>query len=812
VSASPVPPDGEIILYQAADGRTRIECRFQEETLWLTQALITDLFQKDVRTINEHLQNVYAENELDAKATIRKFRIVRREGMREVAREIEHYSLDAILAVGYRVRSERGTQFRRWATERLREYLVKGFTMDDQRLKNPPVEGSGVPDYFDELLERIRDIRASERRMYLRVKEIFALAGDYDAAKPSTMEFFEIIHNKLHFAATGHTAAELIKRRADHALANMGLTTWKGDVVRKQDVTVAKNYLTQEEISELNRIVTVWLDFAEDQARRRKQVFLKDWETKLKDFLAFNDRAVLTNAGSVSKNVADSHAEAEYDAFAARRRMKEKEKLLKFETKLKFIFSHSALREGWDNPNVFQICALREVGTERERRQTIGRGLRLCVNQKGDRLRGFDVNTLTVIATESYEQFAENLQKEIEQDTGIRFGVVEKHQFASIAIPDPSGKPTALGVAKSEAIWTNLKQQGLLDAKGKIQPTLRTALKEGTLTLPPEYAPHLPKVAEVLRKLAGRLEIKNADERKTIRTRQAILHSEEFKALWDRIKHKTTYRVEFDNEALIKTCSKAIENGPPIAKTRLQWRKAELSIGKSGVDTKETESATAIVFDEHDIPLPDVLTDLQDKTQLTRRSLSRILVESERLNDFKRNPQQFIELAADCISRAKRLALVDGIKYQRIGDDVYYAQELFEQEELTGYLKNCFDATKSIYEQVVYDSGIEQSFAQQLENNRDVKVYAKLPGWFKVPTPLGSYNPDWAVLIERHGEERLYLVVETKSSLFEDDLRNKENANIDCGKAHFKALAVEKNPVRFVKGTTVDQIIESGLR
>jgi hypothetical protein len=320
VSASPVPPDGEIILYQAADGRTRIECRFQEETLWLTQALIADLFQKDVRTINEHLQNVYGENELDAKATIRKFRIVRREGMREVAREIEHYSLDAILAVGYRVRSERGTQFRRWATERLREYLVKGFTMDDQRLKNPPVEGSGVPDYFDELLERIRDIRASERRMYLRVKEIFALASNYDAARPSTIEFFKIIQNKLHFAATGHTDAELIKRRADHALANMGLTTWKGDVVRKQDVTIAKNYLTQEEIRELNRIVTMWLDFAEDQARRRKQVFLKDWETKLKDFLAFNDRAVLTNAGSISKSDADSHAETEYAAFAARRR------------------------------------------------------------------------------------------------------------------------------------------------------------------------------------------------------------------------------------------------------------------------------------------------------------------------------------------------------------------------------------------------------------------------------------------------------------------------------------------------------------
>src|ERR1017187_1798715 len=316
----PVPKAGEIVLYRTEDGRTRVECRFVDETLWLSQALIGELFQKDVRTINEHLQNIYAEGELDEGATIRKFRIVRREGMRDVEREIEHYNLDAILAVRYRVRSERGTLFRRWATERLREYLVKGFTMDDLRLKNPPAAGSGVPDYFDDLLERIRDIRASEKRMYLRVREIFSLAGDYDSGRSETTEFFQIIQNRLHFAATGKTAPELIAGRADYAKPNMGLTAWKGGVVWKADVTVAKNYLTQEEIGELNRIVTMWLDFAEDQARRRKQVFLKDWETKLKEFLRFNERAVLGDKGSVSKTTADAHAEAEYEEFAARRR------------------------------------------------------------------------------------------------------------------------------------------------------------------------------------------------------------------------------------------------------------------------------------------------------------------------------------------------------------------------------------------------------------------------------------------------------------------------------------------------------------
>ncbi len=316
----PPPSTGEIILYPAEGGRTRVECRFAGDTVWLTQALMAELYGKDVRTINEHLRNLFEEGELDPGATIRKFRIVRPEGGRNVTRLIEHYSLDAILAVGYRVRSQRGVQFRRWATERLSEYLVKGFTMDDQRLKNPPLEGSGVPDYFDELLERIRDIRASERRMYLRVKEIFALAADYRASAADSVKFFQIMQNKLHFAATGKTAPELIAERADHTKPNMGLTAWKGVQVRKSDVTIAKNYLDHDEISELNRIVVMWLDYAEDQAKRRKQVFLRDWETKLNEFLQCNERRGLKDAGRVSKESAHGVAEDEYEQFAARRR------------------------------------------------------------------------------------------------------------------------------------------------------------------------------------------------------------------------------------------------------------------------------------------------------------------------------------------------------------------------------------------------------------------------------------------------------------------------------------------------------------
>ena len=312
------PPSSDLILYQTEDGRTRIQCRFENETVWLTQALMAELFQKDVRTINEHLVNIFQEGELSREATIRKFRIVRREGSREVAREVEHYNLEVIISVGYRVKSQRGTQFRIWATQRLREYLVKGFTMDDERLKNPP--GKGQVDYFDELLERIRDIRASERRVYLRVREILALAADYQPAEPETQVFFQTIQNKLHFAATGKTAAELIAERADASRPNMGLTAWHGGAVRKGDVTVAKNYLREGEIEELNRLVVMFLDFAEDQARRRKQIFLQNWLTRLHDFLNLNERAVLPDSGRVSRDEAHRQAEEEYARFAARRR------------------------------------------------------------------------------------------------------------------------------------------------------------------------------------------------------------------------------------------------------------------------------------------------------------------------------------------------------------------------------------------------------------------------------------------------------------------------------------------------------------
>lgn len=259
---------------------------------------------------------------------------------------------------------------------------------------------------------------------------------------------------------------------------------------------------------------------------------------------------------------------------------------------------------------------------------------------------------------------------------------------------------------------------------------------------------------------------------------------------------------------MIEDCVRAVLESPRIAKARLQWRKAGLAIGKAGVEASLKATSAPVTLDEFDIVLPDILTDLQDRTQLTRRSIQRILAESRRLDDFKRNPQLFIEQTADAINRCKRLAIVDGIKYRRIGEGAYYAQELFAENELRGYIGNMLMNTeRAVYEHVVYDSEVERTFAEDLERNEAIKVYAKLPNWFKVPTPLGTYNPDWAVLIEVDGEERLYFVVETKSTLFSDALRAAEQGKIDCGKAHFRALAVGEDPARYVTARNLDDVL-----
>jgi len=303
---------GELLIYQTEDGKTKIDAFFEDDTIWLNQKQIAQLYQKGVNTINEHIKHIYEEGELDYQATIRKFRIVQNEGNREVSREIDYYNLNMILAIGYRVRSHRGNQFRRWASEVLTEYMQKGFVMNDDRLKSPKKFGA---DYFDELLERIRDIRASEKRFYQKVQDIYSLSVDYDPKVDLTREFFATVQNKLHYSVHGRTSAELIVERADASKDNMGLLTYEGSKVRKSDVTIAKNYLNEEEITALNRIVTMYLDYAEDMARQQIPMYMKDWVEALDNFLKFNRRELLTHAGKISRELAEKKAHEQYEIY-----------------------------------------------------------------------------------------------------------------------------------------------------------------------------------------------------------------------------------------------------------------------------------------------------------------------------------------------------------------------------------------------------------------------------------------------------------------------------------------------------------------
>jgi hypothetical protein len=312
-----LPPGAQVLIYR--DGALNLQVRLEGQTVWLPQRLIAELFQVSVKTANEHLMNIYEERELDPLATIRKFRIVQPEGTRQVTRMVDHYNLDAILAVGYRVRSARGTQFRQWATARLSELLVKGFSLDDERIKAGRTIGQ---DYFDELLERIRAIRASERLFYQKITDIYATSIDYDPNAEISQTFFATVQNKLHWAIHGRTAAEIIHERSDAGEPNMGLTTWKNaphGPIRKADVTIAKNYLAEAEIKELNRVVSMYLDYAEDQARRHRPMHMAEWIGKLDAFLRFNDRNILTHAGMISHELAEQHAHEQFEKYEQKR-------------------------------------------------------------------------------------------------------------------------------------------------------------------------------------------------------------------------------------------------------------------------------------------------------------------------------------------------------------------------------------------------------------------------------------------------------------------------------------------------------------
>ena len=561
--------------------------------------------------------------------------------------------------------------------------------------------------------------------------------------------------------------------------------------------------------------------YYDEEGKPQKGIYAKLFEKNYKDLIGmpkyntlFDKIDVETAAEgvhdgyfSVDKKgaIKDTNGNTAADDDAYTLIMKDKERLLSFDTKLRFIFSHSALREGWDNPNVFQICTLNETKSEVKKRQEIGRGLRLCVSQQGERQYGFAINTLTVMANESYEDFAQSLQTEYEKEEGIRFGVIESHTFANISVKHPDGSTTYLGQDASETLFEHFKDKGYIDSVGKVQDTLKSALKSNLLDLPKEFEANKPEIIALTKKVSGNLNIKNNSDKRKVELNKRVYLDPDFKELWDKIKFKTTYSVDFDSLKLIEECSTEIMQSLIVSSAKLVYTKAGLAINKGGVSTEERDRTTVAVTNYKE-NIPDIIAYLQNETNLTRKTIVEILLRSKSLSLFKKNPQKYMEQVSQIVSSKMRLMIVDGIKYTKIGDEDYYAQELFENEELSGYLyKNMIPSSKSVYEYVVYDSGNEESFAEKFEGNKRVKLYAKLPDWFKITTPLGSYNPDWAVLVEKDGEDKLYFVLETKANILPEALRPTEKAKIMCGHKHFEALGCE---VRFEERDDFNKFIE----
>lgn len=487
--------------------------------------------------------------------------------------------------------------------------------------------------------------------------------------------------------------------------------------------------------------------------------------------------------------------------------MKDKERLLGFKEPVRFIFSHSALKEGWDNPNVFQICMLKDIGgSEIRRRQEVGRGLRIAVNQEGQRVYDENVNILTTVVNESFTDFVKGYQKELSDDTGIRFGYLEQHSFNNVVTDfDEEQNPILLGQKSSTRLFEHLKEYGYIDAKGKILDTLKVDLKENIVNLGEEFEEKVEKqILNIIKEVAGSLEIKNNDEREVVEINKEVYLSEDFKELWDSIKDKTIYQVEFDSDELIKQCIKSLNSNLMKKSTSVTFEKAILTVDKGGVASEDRPDIITEQVRTEVKSLPDIITYLQEETDLTRSSIVKILkgLEKGKIDFFKINPQAFIESCIEIINLKKRVFITDGIKYQRIGDDAYYNQKELEENELLVYLTDrLVDSEKSVYKKTLCDSMVEENLAKQFEDSENIKLYTKLPSWFTVPTPLGEYNPDWAVLYSKADGEKLYFITESKGSVFDEDLRPVEKAKIDCGKAHFSALSS-----RLILAHTIDDV------
>lgn len=485
------------------------------------------------------------------------------------------------------------------------------------------------------------------------------------------------------------------------------------------------------------------------------------------------------------KTVADREASSRaYELI-----MRDKERLLSLDEPLKFVFSHSALKEGWDNPNIFQVCVLRDMQRLLTRRQAIGRGLRICVNQQGERVRDSGINRLTVIGKEEFNQFAAALQKEYEQD-GLQFGLVTKEKLGAITYCDTTGEIVRLGQVQAESLVAHLTECGLIDSRGKVTDGLREQLKKGTFSLPDAYKQAQGAIEARLASLAKSLQIKNANEPQVVRTRKKVLNNPQFVELWERIRLKTTYRVKFDSKFLVDSVVPILdEELSQVRAPLITLTKTEVLLEAGGVTGAHERQRDMGAVDTSHTPIPDLLTELQERTQLTRRTLAKILKSLEHLEVVRVNAREFLNICQKAITKELSKLLMQGVSYKPVTfGATYWAQELLDtemQSYATDVIKTA-ETEKCLTDYVVCDSEVERRFVENADACENVKCYVKLPTWFTIPTPLGTYNPDWALVYEKDGEEHLYLVVETKGvdSLFElpDE---KQSQKICCGRKHF---------------------------
>ncbi len=555
---------------------------------------------------------------------------------------------------------------------------------------------------------------------------------------------------------------------------------------------------------------------------------------------------------------------ADYDTYNTI--MKDKEWLLSFDCPLRFIFSHSALKEGWDNPNVFQVCTLIDQKSTFTCRQKIGRGLRLCVNQDGERIEDKNINVLHVMANESFAEFADTLQKEIEDETGIKFGTLQISLFSGMkytetktvertitqdqaqktievlkqsGVISESGKvekkpeeieaieiPQELETAKDEVIkviestgtvtqevlagttytetvtvekevshddaqelMQHFEKKGYVSKSGKIKDTMKNALRNGTLDLPKKFEAARERLESVVKKADNKPPIWDDSKNVTVHLKKQAMLSPEFMELWSKIKQKTAYRVQIDTEELVKRCVAELKNMPKIPRARLVSQTADINIQNPGVTYTEKEIRTTDIEDTYST-LPYILGIISEETLIKRATVARIINESGRAKDFLNNPQAFTEKCLEIIRHNRHALAIDGIKYVKLDGQEYYAQEIFDSAELVANLdKNAVAVNRSVYDYIIYDSStIEKPFAKALDDDPDVKMFFKIPDRFKIETPIGTYNPDWAVYLDRNGEQKLYFILETKGTTELFGLRTPEQLKIHCGTEHFKAL------------------------